>query len=125
MPFENVWEENGVYRKYHDHVSGKEILQAMEDVHGHKLFDSIRYVVNDFLNVTECELTASDVVTLAALDRAAALSNPHIKIAIVATEPTIQMFANLYGDLMESSPYTSKVFTDLDEAKIWASLKNK
>ena len=121
MPFENVWEDNGVYRKYHGRVNAEEILQAMNDVHGHKMFDSIRYVINDFLNVTECDIAASDVLSLAALDRAAALTNPNIKIAMVATETIIQMFANLYGDLIAKSPYTSEVFTDLEEAKIWAT----
>ena len=121
MPFENIWEENGVYRKYHDRVNGEEVCQAMEDVHGHELFDSVRYVINDYLNITECDLTTSDIVSLAALDRAAALSNPHIKIAIVATESTIHMLAKLYGDLIDASPYTSEVFTNLDEARVWAT----
>lgn len=121
MPFENIWEESGVYRKYHSQVTGNEISQAMEEVHGHELFDSIRYVINDYLNVIECTVTAADVVTLAALDKAAALSNPNIKIAIVATDSIIHLLANLYGDLIEDSSYTSKVFTNLDEARVWAT----
>ena len=119
MPFENIWEERGVYRKYHENVSSQEICDAMEDVHGHKLFDSIRYVINDYLDVTEFDVTTYDIITLAALDRAAALSNPHIKIAIVATESTIHMLANLYGDLIAASPYKSEIFTNLDEARAW------
>ena len=121
MSYENIWEKKGVYRKYSHCVTSKEISQAMEDVHGHALFYSIRYVINDYLDVTESDITTADVITLAALDKAAALINPNIKVAIVATEPTIQKLAVLYGDLISHSPYSSEVFTNLDEARIWAT----
>ena len=120
MSYSNIFEKNGVYRQYNQCVTGEEILQAMEEVHSHVLFDSIRYILNDFLNVTECTLSTSDIVTFAALDRAAALSNPNIKIAIIATEKTIQMLAELYGDLIGRSPYTSKVFANINDARLWA-----
>jgi len=121
MSYENIWEKKGVYRKYSDYVHGDEMIKAMEDVHGHELFDFINYVINDFLHVTEHDINRSDVITLAALDKAAALTNPNIKVAIVATIPTIKVLASLYGDLMNDSPYMSKIFTNLDEARTWVA----
>lgn len=121
MSYKHVWEDKGLYRKYSGRVSGKEITQAVEEVHGHALFDSIRYVINNCLDVTQTDITSSEVTVLAALDKAAARSNPNIKIAIVATDSTIQKLAELYGDLIKHSPYTSKIFTNLDEARAWAT----
>jgi len=56
MSYENIWEKKGVYRKYSDYVHGDEMIKAMEDVHGHELFDFINYVINDFLHVTEHDI---------------------------------------------------------------------
>ena len=121
MSYENIWEKNGVYRKYHNGINGKQLIQASEDVLGHELFDSIRYVINDILDVTEHDVKTSDIITIAAMNRAAALTNPHIKVAIVASMPTVKVLASLYGDLMSQSSYPSKIFTSLDEARIWVS----
>ena len=121
MSYENIWEKNGVYRKYHNGINGKEFIQASEDILRHKLFDSIRYVINDLLHVTEHDVKTSDIITLAKMDRAAVAINPNIKVAIVATSPTIKLLASLYGDLMSQSPYPSKIFKNIDEARIWVS----
>ena len=121
MPYENTWEEKGVYRKFYNGINGKELIQAAEDVIEHELFDSIRYVVNDLLAVTEHDVKTSDVLILAGMDRDLANINPNIKVAIIATLPTIQTLASLYGDLMANSPYPSKIFTNLDEARDWVS----
>lgn len=121
MPYENIWEKDGVYRKYTQCIKGVDIIQAMGEVHGHELFDSIGYVINDFLNVTEINLNPAEIKTLAAIDKAAALTNPNIRIALVATMPTIQSMSEMYGDLMSESPYTCEVFSDLDEARKWIS----
>lgn len=121
MSIKNIWEKSGVYRKYNDRINGEDIIQATEEVHSHALFDTFRYVINDLLQVTEHDVTSKDIITLAAIDKAAALTNPNIKIAIVATMPTIQMLASLYGDLTSNSPYKTEIFMNLDEARIWVS----
>lgn len=119
MPYKNIWERDGVYRRYSNSITGKEVLQAVQDVHGHELFDSIRYVINDFLEVTKHDVSLHDIKSLAAIDKAAALTNPNIKIAIVTTMPTIQTLSSLYGELINKSPFTCKIFSCLDEARKW------
>lgn len=120
MSFENIWEKDGVYRKYANSVDGDEVTKAMEEVHANVLFDSISYVINDYLDVSDYDITTTDVITLAALDRAAALSNPNIKIAFVLTESAALVLAKLYGDLINKSPYISETFTSVEEARAWA-----
>lgn len=44
MSYENSWEKRGVYRKYDGRVTGKEIIQAVQEVEGDARFDSVRYV---------------------------------------------------------------------------------
>ena len=119
MSYENIWETGGVYRKYYNGINGKEIIQAIEDVLSHKLFNTINYVINDMLQVSEHEVTTSDVITVAKMDREAVLINPDIKIAIVATVPTVKVLASLYGDLMSNTPYLYKIFDNVDDARVW------
>ena len=119
MSIENIWEEKGVYRKCCDCINRMELIQATEEVHSHSLFDDFRYIINDFLDVTEHDVTSADVVALAEVDRVIALTNPNIKVAIVATMETIKILASLYEDLTSRSPYTTKIFTNIDEARAW------
>ena len=121
MSYENIWEKSGVYRKYYNGINGKELIQAIEDVLSHKLFNTVNYVINDMLQVTEHDVTTADVITLSKMDREAVLINPSIKVAIVATVPTIKVLASLYGDLMSNTPYPCKIFDNIDDARVWVS----
>jgi len=119
MPYKNIWEDNGVYRKYSNHITGQEILQAAQDVHGHALFDSIRYVINDLLEVTKHDISPHEIRSLAAIDKAASITNSNIKIAIVATIPTIHAFSSLYSELINKTPFSCEIFTCIGKARKW------
>ena len=64
-----------MYRKYNDRVTGKEIRRAIEEVEGDARFELVRYVISDFLDVTEQDVTPRDIEIIAAIDHAAALTN--------------------------------------------------
>lgn len=121
MSYENIWEATGLYRKYSNDITGEEIIESMEDGYSHPSFNSVSYVINDFLNIKNYDITTSNVLAIAEIDKAAAIRNQDIKVAIVATTPTLQVLATLYGDLIDNSLYTSEVFTNVDEARLWIS----
>lgn len=123
MSYENIWEKHGVYRKYNGRVTGKEMRQAVEEVEGDARFESVRYVISDFLDVTEQDISPRDIEIIAAIDKAAAITNPDIKIAVVATTLAIQNMASMYIDLADDIPFVSKMFTSLDEAREWVGYK--
>jgi hypothetical protein len=56
----------------------------------------------------------------AAINAAAAMTNPNVRIAIIATAPDILKLAEAYCAL-KFSPNPKKIFTDLDEAKRWVA----
>lgn len=120
MSYENIWEEGGVYRRYSNSITGKEILQSIQDVQGHSQFDSISYVINDLRYVTAHDVSLQDLKTIAAIDKASARTNPNIKIAIVSTMPKTQNMANMYGELIGNDLFTCEVFANLDDAREWA-----
>lgn len=119
MSYENIWEKQGVYRKYNGRVTGKEIRQAVEEVEGDARFESVRYVISDFLDVTEQDISPQDIEIIAAIDKAAAITNPDIKVAVVATSQAIQGMASMYCELSDDIPFPCKLFTNLEEAREW------
>jgi hypothetical protein len=125
MSYENIWEKRGVYRKYSGRVTGKEILRAVQAVEGDARFESVRYVINDFLDVTEQDISPEDIKIIAAIDNAAALTNPDIRVAVVATMEAIQKMAALYIELSIETPYLCEMFTSLSEGRGWATSKNR
>lgn len=123
MSYENIWEKHGVYRKYNNCVTGKEILQAVQDVESDNRFDLICYVINDYLDVTEVDVSFEKIKIIAAIDDAAALTNPNIKVAQVTTNSAIEDLAQFYSERPGNNRYHSKLFTSLDEAREWIAYR--
>ena len=123
MSYENIWEKHGVYRKCSGRVTGKEILQAVQEVESDNRFDLIRYVINDFLDVTEVDVSFEEIKLIAAIDNAAALTNPNIKVAQVTINSGIEDLAKFYSDRPGNNRYPSKLFLSLDEAREWVAYR--
>ena len=119
MSHDDCWENKGLYRKYKGIVTGKEIHKSLEDAGGDARMDSLNYVINDFLDMTEMDVSIEELKKISALDYALALSNPTVKIAIVGTEEGFQAMATLYGSISYENPYESKVFGTIEDAREW------
>jgi hypothetical protein len=117
MAFEIRWEAQGVCRQYRGFVDGDELLASIQQVEGDRRFDQIRYVINDFLEVAGHDVPAAKMRLIAAIDKAAALSNPNIRVAIVATSAQIQALAQLYAGAAQ--PYPTEIFANLAAARAW------
>lgn len=117
MPFVVHWEPQGVYRKYHGHVGGDELLASIQQIEGDGRFDHIRYVINDFLEVAGHDVSEAKLRLIAAIDKAATLSNPNIRVAIVAASAPILALAQRY--VAAAPPYPTEIFACLDAARTW------
>ena len=124
MPHHLIWEEKGLYRKFIDSVSGEEVLNSILAIQGDARFDSIRYVVNDFSQIIDFEVSDLDIKKIVIVDNVAAMTNPNIKIAIVATYEPLLQWIELYCEKMEDSLYECKIFDNIDEAYQWVPSKN-
>ena len=82
----------------------------------HPDFDSLRYGVNDFLHVTAIDIKPSHIDLYAATSIGASLSNPRIRIAIVATDQRIIAMVKAYAQL---APFPTEFFETPDAARQW------
>jgi hypothetical protein len=120
MPYTLTWEPHGVTKRYFGLLTIFDLVSATEDAERDVRFDTLRFAINDFLAVESMDVTEAGVKRLAAVDAAAALSNPRIKIAVVTRDERIKALTKLYGG-PATAPYPTEVFETVDEARAWAT----
>jgi len=117
----NTWENKGLYRKFENKISGEEVLTSNLTIQGDPRFDDIRYVINDFTQIVDFEVSGADINIIAATDNAAAISNPSIKIAIVSTHDPLLAWIKHYCEIMKDAPFECKIFDNINDTYKWVS----
>lgn len=108
----------GVVKRFFGPVTGQDILDSVIETEASVDFDRLRWVINDFLAATSVTVTVDELDEIAAIDRAAAQSNPYIRIAVVATQPSIIEAARHYAE-SPMNRYPTRIFPTLPEAHAW------
>lgn len=119
MPYTLHWEPNGVTKRYFGQLTIFDLVSATEEAERDARFDTLRFAINDFLAVEKLDVTEAGVKRLSAVDAAAALSNPRIKIAVVTRDERIKALTKLYAG-PASAPFPTECFEAIDEARAWA-----
>lgn len=119
MKYINTWEPRGVYRKFSGLLTGALIREAVEKVEGDERFDKIRYVLNDYLDVTGMDVSDFELNAIAAIDSVAAIYNRNIKIAQVTTRQDIIGLVTNYDEKLQDNTYETRVFSTVADARKW------
>lgn len=118
MSHEITWEARGVYKRFTGFVSYEEYARTQEEVLSDPRVDSIRYVINDLLEVEGYSVTRDQVEYLAAFNRGTSFSNPRIRIAYVVKTPAARLLVKA-GSMISS--LTLKDFSTLEAARDWVA----
>jgi hypothetical protein len=114
-----VWEQpNGLLKRHFGQVTGSEVLEANCKAEEDARFDTLRYVINDFLDCTGVSVSPNEIEEIAAIDHGAATSNPNIRVAIVATHPDVLAASTAYV----TDPlcaFATRIFNSMDDARSW------
>ena len=121
MSYTTEWEKNGVVWRYSDVVNGEELIKSNLEIYGDERFDIMKYQIVDLIDVNTFQVTRDEMLKMAAYDKAAALSNPRVKVAIVATIPAIKTLTELYEAANIESPWETRVFDSIADARAWVS----
>ena len=122
MSYEVIWKPRGVIKRFFGHVTSHELVQSVVEIEKDARFDTLSYCINDFLSITGISSSAQDVEDISIIDKGASLTNPRIKIAVVATSPEVIALANEYAN-SSLNAYPTKIFSSLDDAGSWLALK--
>jgi hypothetical protein len=118
MGYDIRWQHRGVVKRFHGRLTSEDMLQSVVDIEADPRFDDLRWVINDFLAVTEVACHAEVVDDISAIDAAAAMSNPHIRIAVVTDSPAITAMATQYAE-SDMNAYPTRIFPTFDDATDW------
>lgn len=116
MPISLQWEPHGVVRVITGDVETGELLNSVADLQNDPRFDELRFVVEDLSEVGAVQLDDAGMDMLIASAIGAAFSNPHIRIAVVATSPQVHSLARQFA---AHSPYITHTFPTLADARDW------
>lgn len=121
MPCETIWENKGVLKRLSGHVSADEFVHSVETIQADPRFDDIRYVINDFSQVSSHELGADLLQELAAIQYGAQASNPQLRAVYVGLGGDPELAQLLQSILISSkrSVYRVALFETLPQARDW------
>jgi hypothetical protein len=118
MPCETHWKPNGIVKRLVGSVSAAQLLTSIVETQGDPRFDQLRYVIADCLDCADFIFHPSEIDEMAAIGRAGALSNRHIRVAIVATLPAAVDGAVQYAS-SPLNPFPTRIFRSRVDAEQW------
>jgi len=124
LSYQIIWEQHGVVEQFSGSITSAQILSCNESVCADSRFDAIRYQIHDLLDVSMAEITdiaetLQLVERIAATDKAAAKSNPKVRIAIVTRHETLGTLASFYSSELSNSSWTCEIFESVAAARKW------
>ena len=121
MPYTNTWEPDGLYRKFIGEVSGDEILNSNFELHTDPNFSSIKYIINDFSEITGHSINFAHTKAYAITDRIVSNSKGKLKIALVVVHDELIALANNYSEHMKDAQFECDIFNSIKSARRWVS----
>ena len=121
MPHTNTWEPDGLYRKFSGEISGDEILESNFELHTHPRFQDIKYIINDFTEITGHTIDPSYTRAYAISDDVISTMKGRLKIALVAIQDEHVKLAGNYREQMKGKAFECEIFKRINDARKWVS----
>ncbi|WP_101757884.1 hypothetical protein [Oceanicoccus sp. KOV_DT_Chl] len=121
MPCDIEWRGRSIHWKFHGAITSEQLIKTYSSLYGDARFDDTRGQVRDYSQVTELHVSFDDVLRIAAFDKAAAKSNPRMKIAFVFNNQEYSSLASLYDSELDGGPWQVNFFTCANEAIEWVA----
>ena len=118
MPYQTTRESQGIYQKFWGDVVSPELFESMNVIQDDPDFDSLRFVIKDYLDVALFDVGVKTLLEGLVLNMRGKRTNPHIVVAIVTTNQEIIDASNAALSYRFDA-YPRKLFPTLDEARHW------
>ena len=118
MPYQTIWESAGVCQKFWGVVTSPELSDSLRDVRDDPRFDSLQYVIKDYLDVEVFDVGLKTLVDGHALGMVSKRTNPNIVVAVVATNPQI-IESSKSASSYRLDSYPRRIFPTIADAREW------
>jgi hypothetical protein len=107
-----------LYRKYSGRIDWRELEKSVIEGHANFRMDSVRFVINDFLDCESVEFNAESIEELAARSSINEKINPRYSVAFVVTNPDVKSVVDAYLAIgLTKAP--TRYFSTVEEALAW------
>lgn len=89
MPYTITWEPRGVYAKFNGRCTIKDLKAVFIKIGGDYRYDSLRFVILDYLDVEHQNLTEAEAEEAAAIDIGMTFTNPRVVFASISSDKRI------------------------------------
>lgn len=121
MSYKIEWRDNCVLIKYIGDLNIVDLFKLSGLIIGDSRYDSLNYVISDFLKVTSLNLSKEDIKEMSTLHVIPSIWNPNLKFSIVSNNSDIQEMVIRYIDLMKSNEWKIKLFDNFEESLEWCN----
>lgn len=120
MPFSVTTRRDVVTFRFSGFVTVVEFLGGAMALNAHEDFESIRYIVNDFLDIDGHEIdTASVLEALAVNSIGAKRTNPDIRVVVVTEDDRIIAMAKAMSAQPYDDAHEVRHFPTMSAAQVW------
>ncbi len=119
MPYEETWEEKGLYWKFTGEVTGYEVLRALLKRDMDCRFRGSRYLIVDFSSIDAFHMVDDEVVKVAEYDSELEGLAPGLKVAIVTEREAVFLKAAVYNQETVDTSWQVRIFSVIDDARQW------
>ena len=115
------WLGKIIHWKFQGEMTAQQLIDSFASLYGDERFDDTRGQVRNLRNV-KGTFTVEDVRKIAAYDRAAAKTNPNMKVAVVTrAHENHTAYAALYDAELYDTEWEVSLFTCEEDALSWVA----
>ena len=123
MTFNINWDKEGVYLKFRGVVTAQDLIDANNYIISNGKFDSIDYQIFDFLHIDDFKITPYDITIVGTMDKSQTEFNKNMKVGIITQDDYVKEIISEYEKIMEGSDWITKIFPDMENARLWIKEK--
>lgn len=119
MSYKTLLNKRGVIWTFTGSLTGEDIIESSTGVYGLENFDQMKYQILNILDIDKIDVDDNIMEEVTVYDQAAALTNPYILVAVVATDKQAERLVQIYGETTGSTPWKTAMFSTMEEAYRW------
>ena len=119
MSYSISWEDKGVFVKWYDRHTYKDLLECNGIIYGDRRYENIEYEVADFSEVKSFEITEKEALNIGTLEEKSSIWNKELKVAHITTNEAFIKMVNLYADKLKDTKWKIGIFSNKEDAYQW------
>ena len=125
MPYETSWSDRGVHWRYYGDVTAAETRRADSEFYGDARADNAIYQLIDLREVTRLDFPPHDQKLTAAIDGAASISTPAVRVAFIVPDGRFDEALEIYLGLINRTTWSARTSIDPDVALSWCEQRGE